>query len=176
MCSIIRTYSVIGFKVQHHLHQCCMIVVAVQQQIVLPLSAIFLLLLLLLTSALIQTVAVNPVLSVHEHLHFKLSSQQFFSIALHLLLDGFNLCLEIKDEMIPIKIRIRTKTHLSNSDKIPTLAVFIRLGRPAKLVWASCMKTFRITSECGKKEDVCQNTKPTIKTMYSVIPPMFLSP
>lgn len=145
MCSIIRTYSVIGFKVQHHLHQCCMIV-AVQKNIVLPWSAIFLLL-LLLTSALIQTVAVNPVLSVHQHLHLKLSSQQFFSIVLHSLLDGFNLCLEIKDKMIPIKIQIRTKPPLSNSDKIPTLAVFIRLGRPAKLVWASCMKTFRIASE-----------------------------
>lgn len=55
--------------------------------------------LLLLFLALIQTAAVGPVLSVHQHLHPKLSSQQFFSIILHFLPDGFNLCLRRKKKM-----------------------------------------------------------------------------
>lgn len=90
--AVIKTYSVIGFKVQHQLCQCCIIVV------------FGIVVLLILFLALVQATTVGPVLSVNQQLHLKLSSQQFFSVLFHLLLDGFNLGLERNEKkMIPIK-------------------------------------------------------------------------
>lgn len=103
--AVIKTYSVIGFKVQHQLCQCCMIVLF-ECQSIYRWSSFFCLetFILLLILALIQATTVGPVLSVNEQLHLKLSSQQFFSVFFHLLLDGFNLSLERKKKKcIPIK-------------------------------------------------------------------------
>lgn len=94
--AVIKTYSVIGFKVQHHLCQCCIIVLFEYKfkyrlfSFCCPETVVLLLLFL----ALVQATTVGPVLSVNKLLHPKLSSQQFFSVLFQSLLDGFNLGLE----------------------------------------------------------------------------------
>lgn len=96
--AVIKTYSVIGFKVQHQLCQCC-IIVRFECKSKCKLFSFFYLetfILVLLFLALVQATTVGPVLSVNQQLHLKLSSQQFFSVLFHLSLDGFNLSLERK--------------------------------------------------------------------------------
>lgn len=94
--AVIKTYSVIGFKVQHQLCQCCMIALVECKSKSELFSFFYLETFVLLFLALVQATTVGPVLGVNEQLHLKLSSQQFFSVLFHSLLDGFNLSLERK--------------------------------------------------------------------------------
>lgn len=114
---MIKTYSVIGFKVQHQLYQCCMVVLS--DWISITFESLFCLevfILLLLFLALAQATTVGPVLSVNEHLYPKLRSQQFFSVLFLSLLDGFNLSLEGKGKKdYSNKIRRKISKHLNQS-------------------------------------------------------------